>query len=103
MDERAHPERDEAAHQPDDALPPELSAALDQHGITALDEVALRRELERHLPGYTLYRLMPAAARRWKCKYRIMFAATYFDCQTVAEAYARALLAALSDEHKRLT
>ncbi len=47
------------------------------------------------LPGYTLHRLMPAAARRWKCKYRIMFAATYFDCQTVPEAYARALLAAL--------
>lgn len=59
------------------------------------DEVSLRRELERQLAGYTLYRLMPAAARRWKCKYRIMFAATYFDCQTVPEAYARALLAAL--------
>jgi hypothetical protein len=95
MNERAHSKRDEAPDQPDDALPAELVVALDQRGIAARDEVVLRRELERHLPGYTLYRLMPAAARRWKCQYRIMFGATYFDCQTVPEAYARALLAAL--------
>jgi hypothetical protein len=97
MDERAHSERDQATARPDETLPAELVAALDLRGIPARDEVGLRRELERHLSGYTLYRLTPAAARRWKCKYRIMFGATYFDCQTVPEAYARALLAALED------
>jgi hypothetical protein len=84
--------------QPDVELPPDLVAALDQHGIAVRDEVGLRRELERQLPGYTLYRLMPAAAKRWKCRYRIMFAKAYFDCQTVPEAYARALLATLDGE-----
>jgi len=77
----------------DPELPAEVVAELASRGIAARDEVALRVALERRLPGYTLYRLMPAAARRWKCQYRIMFADAYFDCQTVAEAYARALLA----------
>jgi hypothetical protein len=77
-------------------LPDDVAAILAAHGIAARDEVALRLALEAYLAGYTLYRLTPAAARRWKCRYRIMFEATYFDCQTVAEAYARALLAALS-------
>ena len=77
-------------------LPDDVEAKLAALGVTARDEVALRLALEAHLSGYTLYRLMPAAARRWKCKYRIMFGATYFDCQTVAEAYARALLATLT-------
>ena len=77
-------------------LPDDVEAALMTRGIVARDEVALRLALEECLGGYTLYRLTPAAARRWKCRYRIMFEATYFDCQTVAEAYARALLAALT-------
>jgi len=98
MDDHPHPERDEATPQPDDTLPAELVAALDQQDIAARDEVGLRRELERHLTGYTLYRLTPAAARRWKCTYRIMFGDIYFDCQTVPEAYARALLAAIEGE-----
>jgi hypothetical protein len=76
-----------------DELPEELRRALAESSIVAADEVSLRVELERRLPAYTLYRLTPAAARRWKCKYRLMFGATYIDCQTVAEAYARALLA----------
>lgn len=76
-------------------LPEDVDTALAVCGIEARDEVALRLTLEAHLKGYTLYRLTPAAARRWKCKYRIMFEATYFDCQTVVEAYARALLASL--------
>ena len=76
-------------------LPEDVGVALVVRGIEARDEVTLRQALEKHLKGYTLYRLTPAAARRWKCQYRIMFAATYFDCQTVAEAYARALLASL--------
>lgn len=76
-------------------LPDDVVAALAAYGIVVQDEVSLRLALEKHLRGYTLYRLTPVAARRWKCKYRIMFEATYFDCQTVAEAYARALLASL--------
>ena len=84
-----------SAQQP---LPDDVVEALDRHSINARDEVALRMALEEHLRGYTLYRLTPAAARRWKCRYRIMFEATYFDCQTVAEAYARALLASLPAE-----
>jgi hypothetical protein len=76
-----------------DQLPGEMLQALAEHGIAATDEVSLRVELERHLSSYTLYRLTPAAARRWKCKYRLMFGDTYVDCQSVAEAYATALLA----------
>lgn len=79
---------------PDDQwLPDDVATALAEHGVEARDEVGLRRELEQRLPGYTLYRLTPAATRRWKARYRIMFEADYFDSQTVAEAYARALLA----------
>jgi hypothetical protein len=73
-------------------LPDEIHQTLLDRGVTTLDEVGLRVELERHLPAYTLYRLTPAAARRWKCRYRLMFGDTYLDCQNVAEAYARALL-----------
>jgi hypothetical protein len=76
-------------------LPDDVVAAMQAHGVAARDEVALRLALEEHLPGYTLYRLTPAAAKRWKSRYRIMFAATYLDAQTVSEAYARALLASL--------
>jgi len=72
-----------------DQLSDDIDAALTARGIGVRDEVGLRLALEEHLKGYTLYRLTPAAARRWKCRYRIMFEATYFDCQTVAEAYAR--------------
>ena len=78
-------------------IPDAVCQALAEHGITEVDEVALRIELERRLPAYTLYRLTPAAARRWKCKYRLMFGDTYLDCQTVSEAYARALLAIMPD------
>jgi hypothetical protein len=80
-----------------DELPDETCHALAARGVTAIDEVSLRVELERLLPAYTLYRLTPAAAKRWKCRYRLMFGDTYFDCQTVTEAYARALLAVMSE------
>ncbi|HEY7982558.1 MAG TPA: hypothetical protein VID73_00235 [Ktedonobacterales bacterium] len=76
-------------------LPGDLAAALAARGLPARGEVALRRALESHLPGYSLYRLLPAAARRWKTRYRLMSGATYHDGQTAAEAYARALLAAV--------
>ena len=78
-----------------DQLPDEVDVALTERRIEVRDEVGLRLALEERLKGYALYRLTPAAARRWKCRYRIMFEATYFDCQTVAEAYARALVASL--------
>jgi hypothetical protein len=71
---------------------------LAERGVTEVDEVSLRVELERRLPSYTLYRLTPAAAKRWKCKYRLMYGDTYVDCQTVAEAYARALLSVLASD-----
>lgn len=92
MDQQPQSAREQA---PD--VPGDVAAALAAHRVMARGEVALRQALEARLPGYTLHRLTPAAARRWKCKYRIMFGATYFDCQTVAEAYARALLATFSD------
>ncbi len=80
----------------DEPLPPDVVSKLAAHGVTMLGEVELRYELERHVSSYTLFRLTPAAARRWKARYRIMLAAGYHDCQSVAEAYARALLTALS-------
>jgi hypothetical protein len=78
-------------------VPETIHASLAERGNTTVDEVELRIELERRLPAYTLYRLTPAAARRWKCKYRLMFGDTYLDCQTVAEAYARALLVSMPE------
>ncbi|MBF6590405.1 MAG: hypothetical protein IVW57_07715 [Ktedonobacterales bacterium] len=77
----------------DEPLPQPLVAALAARGIAARDEVGLRRALERRLAGYTLCHLPPAAARRWKARYRILFGTEYLDGQTPAEVYARALLA----------
>ena|SRR5215468_4473033 len=76
-------------------FPDDLAQALAAQGIATTGEVALRRALEQHLPGYNLYRLTPAAARRWKCDYRILLDVGYYDGQSAAEAYGRALLAAL--------
>ncbi len=90
-------ERSEVASEPE--LPDDLRARLIAAGIAEHDEVALRRELERHVPGYNLFRLTPAAAKRWKCRYHILLAAGYYDGQTAAETYARALLAAIDNEH----
>lgn len=80
----------------DEPLPPDVVSQLAAHSITTLGEVELRHELERRVASFTLVRLTPAAARKWKARYRIMLAANYLDCQSVAEAYARALLAALT-------
>jgi hypothetical protein len=76
-------------------LPADLAEALRARGLPASGEVALRRALERHLPRYSLYRLLPAAAKRWKTRYRLMAGDGYHDGQTAAEAYARGLLAAV--------
>lgn len=83
-------------------LPGEVASALRDRGINPAGEVYLREALERYVPGYTLYRLTPAAARRWKCRYRVMLELGYFDGQSAAEAYARALLATL-DAQERAT
>lgn len=88
--------RPAAQDQPEPPLSEEITGQLLAHAIPARDEIGIRRELERHVPGYTLVRLTPAAARKWKARYRIMLSATYIDCQSVAEAYALALLAVLS-------
>ena len=79
----------------DPPLPPDVIERLAAHDIHQTDEVALRRLLETRAPTYTLYRLAPAAARKWKARYRIMIGAAYLDCQSVAETYARALLLTL--------
>ena len=74
-------------------LPRELVEQLAARGVAQSDEVALRRTLEALVPGYSVYRLTPAAQKRWKCRYRIMLDAGYFDGNSVAEVYGRALLA----------
>jgi hypothetical protein len=73
----------------------ELQAQLAQHGITAYEEVALRQALEARSETYTLIKLAPWPARRWKCRYRLMMGDKIYDAQTVAEAYSLALLAIL--------
>jgi hypothetical protein len=75
-------------------LPEDLLLALRAQDLPA-DEVGLREALDAAIPGWVLYRLTPAAARRWKCRYRVMIDAGYYDGATAAEAYARALVAVL--------
>ena len=82
----------------DSSLPADVIARLASHDIHLSGEAELRRLLEGHAQTYTLYRLTPAAARRWKARYRIMIGATYLDCQSVAEAYAHALLLILDGQ-----
>jgi hypothetical protein len=77
---------------PSPELPEDVRRALSDRGITATGEVALRRALESYVSSYNLFRLSPAAARRWKCRYRVLLEAGYCDGMTVAEAYARAIL-----------
>ena len=77
-----------------DALPGDLIAELRARQLP-LDEVGLREALEARVPGWDLHRLTPAAAKRWKCRYRLMMGTGYYDGATAAEAYARALLAAI--------
>lgn len=81
--------------EPNDGVVAETRERLRAHGITTSGETELRVLLEERAQTYTLYRLAPAAVRKWKAHYRIMFGATYLDCQTAPEAYAQALLALL--------
>lgn len=87
----------------DPSLPSDVIERLARHAIRLTGEVELRRLLEAHAQTYTLYRLTPAAARKWKARYRIMIGATYLDCQNVAEAYARALLVILDGQAQTAT
>ncbi len=75
-------------------MPDDLLAALAARQLPT-DEVGLRLALEAHVPGYDLLRMTPAAAKRWKTRYRLMIGAGYFDGTTPAEVYARVLLAVL--------
>ena len=76
-------------------LPKSLRQSLLEHGITAFDEVSLREALEQHVSTYTLIKLAEWPARRWKCRYRLMIGDGMYDAQSVAEAYALALVAVL--------
>lgn len=73
----------------------ELQARLATHGIVASFESALREALEESIETYTLSRLGPWPARRWKCLYRLMTREQMYDGQSVEEVYALALLARL--------
>lgn len=70
----------------------ELRVQLARHGHTELGEVALREALEARCETYTLIKLAPWPARRWKCRYRLMMGDKMYDAQSAAEAYAMGLL-----------
>ena len=77
-------------------IPETLHIQLAHHGITITDEAALREALEERVETYTLFKLAPWPARRWKCRYRLMMRDHMYDAQSAAEAYALGLLAALT-------
>jgi hypothetical protein len=76
-------------------LPDTLIEQLARYNIHDYNEVALREALEQRAETYTLIRLAPWPARRWKCHYRLLMGVAMYDAQSVAEAYARGLLALL--------
>ena len=78
-------------------IPDELQKALAKYNIKTREEVALREALEAHVDTYTLIKLAPWPARRWKCRYRLLMGENMYDAQSAAEAYAMALLAALEN------
>lgn len=79
-------------------IPETLQAQLAACGISNCDEIALREALERHVETYTLIKLAPWPARRWKCRYRLLMGEAMYDAQSVAEAYAIGLLATLKND-----
>ena len=79
--------------------PEQLHKQLTQHGITASDEVTLRETLEAHAETYTLIKLAPWPARRWKCQYRLLIGDKMYDAQNPSEAFAMAILAFLEISH----
>lgn len=78
-------------------IPEQLHKQLIQCGITANGEVALREALEERVETYTLIKLAPWPARRWKCRYRLLIGEKMYDAQSASEAYAMAILAILGD------
>jgi hypothetical protein len=76
-------------------LSEELHSKLVALGIVASDETRLREALETHVDTYTLFKLAPWPARRWKCHYRLMMRDDMYDGQSVEDVYALALLARL--------
>jgi len=76
----------------------ELQRQLAGYDIVDYGEVALREALEARCETYTLIKLAPWPARRWKCHYRLMMGDGMYDAQTVAEAYALGLLALLGQQ-----
>ncbi len=78
-------------------IPDELHKELAKYNITAREEVALREALETHVDTYTLIKLAPWPARRWKCQYRLLIRDKMYDAQSPSEAYAMALLATLEN------
>lgn len=79
-------------------IPETLQTQLAAYGINNFGEIALRDALERHTETYTLIKLAPWPARRWKCRYRLLMGEAMYDAQSVAEAYAMGLLATLKSE-----
>lgn len=75
----------------------ELQSRLGIYGVTASDETSLRQALEERIETYTLFKLAPWPARRWKCRYRLMMREQMYDGQSVEEVYALALLARLEN------
>ncbi len=78
-------------------VPEHLQIQLLTHDFTSFDEVSLREALEQRVETYTLIRLAPWPARRWKCAYRLMMGDGMYDAQSAAEAYALGLLASLQE------
>ena len=76
-------------------IPKTLQTQLTSYGVHDFDEIALREALERHAETYTLIKLAPWPARRWKCRYRLMMGDAFYDAQSVSEVYAMGLLAML--------
>jgi hypothetical protein len=83
-------------------IPDELLNALAKYNITAREEVALREALEAHADTYTLIKLSPWPARRWKCRYRLLMGEKIYDAQSASEAYAMALLATLEISSEKI-
>lgn len=76
-------------------LSEELQTRLLAQGIANSDETGLRESLEARIETYTLFKLAPWPARRWKCQYRLMMREQTYDGQSVEDVYALALLARL--------
>ncbi len=78
-------------------IPETLQDQLRHHGISDCGEVPLREQLESRVETYTLIKLAPWPARRWKCRYRLLIGDKMYDAQSASEAYALGLLAVLTE------